>query len=216
MLETQFRWHLAALAFLALSASQASANLFVNPGFEDPITSDGPPFVGSWEGFNGGAGSSSSNSAVMPRTGAQHLDVSIFNTDNTFAGAFQDVIGLVPGQTGAFSVWHKTTTNPLDLVVEMRIEWRKVGQVAEIGRTPNFTPVPTDQYTKFGMTGVVPAGADTARVVYAIQTFTGGPTNNGTVFVDDASFVVPEPTTLFLCGIAAISGLSLARGRRRG
>ena len=176
----QCGWLLSALVGLALSASQASANLLANPGFESPITMDGAPFVGFWESFNGGAGSSAVISTVMPRTGAQHLDGTISNVNNTFAGVFQDVEGLVPGQTGVWSVWQKRTT-PLDLDVEMRIEWRKVGQAAEVARTPNFVPTAdiTEQYKKFSIAGVVPAGADTARVVWAIQTFSGGAGNTG-------------------------------------
>jgi hypothetical protein len=99
------RFHaLAALAVIALVPSNASAqNLLANPGFEDPITTDGPPFVGSWEGFNGGPGSSAANSGLMARTGAMHLELSISNTDNTFAGVFQDVEGLTPGQPVTFT-----------------------------------------------------------------------------------------------------------------
>jgi hypothetical protein len=210
---TRFRLLAGLMAtWLALSASQAAANLFANPGFEDPVTSDGAPFVGSWEAFNGGAGSSSANSAVMPRSGAQHLDLSIMNTNNTFAGAFQDVPGLLPGQTGIFTGWHKTTTDPLDVGVEIRVEWRNSIANNEVGRTPNFTPVPTSDYTPFSFSAIVPAGADTARVVYAIQTFGPQPTNNGTVFVDDVSFVIPEPSTLMLLGMM-VMGLVVARRR---
>src|SRR5580765_144641 len=94
---------LVALIMLVISASRASAvNLLANPGFESPVTADGPPFVGSWEAFNGGAGSSSNNSTTTPRTGAQDLLLNIVNTDNTFAGAFQDVPGLTPGTPVAF------------------------------------------------------------------------------------------------------------------
>ena len=48
-------WCVCALVLLA--ANQAAANLFVDPSFENQITYDGPPFLGTWEGFNGGAGS---------------------------------------------------------------------------------------------------------------------------------------------------------------
>jgi len=209
----QCGWLLGAVVGLALTASQASANLLANSSFEDPVTSNGAPFVGSWEAFTIGAGASSVNSTLMPRTGAQHLNASINGLDNAFTGVFQDVEGLVPGQTGVFSAWHKTTTNPLDLVVEMRIEWRKVGQAAEVSRTANFLPVPTSDYTKFSLSAAVPAGADTARVVYALQTFGGGPTNNGIVFVDDVSFVVPEPATLGLFGATLISLIGMRRKR---
>jgi hypothetical protein len=54
-----------------------------------------------------------------------------------------------------------------------------------------------------------------ARVVYAIQTFSGGPTNNGTVFVDDMSVVmIPEPASIALVG-AGMLGLVAFRRRRR-
>jgi hypothetical protein len=204
---------LTVVLLLSLTNSQAVVNLLVNPGFEDPITSDGPPFVGSWEGFNGGAGSASANSPVMPRSGLQSLGLSIFNTDNTFAGAFQDVAGLLSGTEYTFGGWHATSSSPLDLTAEVRIEWRNSGSNTEVSRTPNLTPVPSAAYSSFSLTAAVPAGADTARVVYAIQTFTGGPSNNGIVYVDDMSFtVVPEPSTMALLGLG---GLALAAMRRR-
>ena len=199
----------AAVVVLAGASPCALAEL-ANPGFEDPITFDGPPFVGSWEGFSSGAGAEAANGTVMPRSGQQHLSLSIFNTDNAFAGAFQDVPGLTPGTTWTFSGWHKTTTDPLDLTPEIRIEWRdSVGNV-EVGRTPNLIPTLTDVYEPFALSAMVPAGADTARVVYAIQTFTPEPTNNGTVFVDDVSFI-PAPGAAAL----ALGGLALGGLRRR-
>lgn len=204
---------LTAVIALSLAASAGAANLAVNGGFEDPVTSDGPPFVGFWEVFNGGAGSSSGNSAVMPRTGLQSLEVSILNTDNTFAGAFQDVTGLTPGLEYTLSGWHASLSSPLDLTAEVRIEWRNSGSNTEISRTPNLTPVPASLYSPFELTAAVPVGADTARFVYAIQTFTGGAGNNGTVYVDDISFaVVPEPSSLILLGVG---GLALVAMRLR-
>jgi hypothetical protein len=204
---------LAALSLVAAAGSQASAqNLLANPGFEDPITYDGPPFVGSWEGFNQGPGSFAVNATVSPRTGLQHLDASIINTDNSFAGVFQDVPGMIPGQVGTFSGWHRTPSSPLDLDVEVRIEWRNSGTNTEISRN-QILPLATAQYTEFSITAPVPPGADTARVVYAIQTFTGGPTNNGTLYVDDTSFVIPEPTSMAVLGLVGTTAL-VARRRR--
>lgn len=202
-------WCVCALVLLA--ANQAAANQFVDPSFESQITYDGPPFLGSWEGFNAGAGSEAINGTVMPRTGTLHLSLSIFGVNNAFAGAFQDV-AVNAGSNYTFSGWHKTPSNPLDLGVEARIEWRNAGSNSEISRTPNLTTAPTSDYSQFMLSGVAPAGADLARVVYAIQTFGGEPTNTGTVFVDDVSFVVPEPASV---GLAAIAGFALLATRRR-
>jgi len=208
---------LAALIGALVGTNQArAANLLANPGFEDPVTSDGPPFVGSWEAFNGGAGASANNSTTTPRSGLQDLRLAITNTDNTFAGAFQDVPGLVAGSLGTFSGWIMSPSVPLDLDSEVRIEWRNSVSNTEVSRTANLNPVATSQYTPFNLLATVPAGADTARVVYAIQTFSGGPTNNGIVFVDDTFFdMVPEPTSVALLGLGAIGSVIFGRRNRR-
>jgi hypothetical protein len=193
-------------------------NLLANPGFEDPITFNGPPFVGFWEGFSGGGpNASASNSTASPRNGTMNLDLTINNQDASFAGVFQDVEGLVAGQVGTWSGFQRTPTSPTNfgLGIEYRIEWRNSVSNTEISRTPNSTaPVPNSVYSPFSLTATVPAGADTARVVYAIQTFGGepNPTNTGTVFLDDVSFsVIPEPSALALAGLGA---LGLLRRRR--
>jgi hypothetical protein len=188
------------------------ANLLVNAGFESPITADGPPFVGSWEGFNGG-GATAANSATLPRTGAQSLLLTITSTANTFAGAFQDVI-VVSGAEYTFGGWHATTTATLQLGAEVRIEWRNSGSNTEVGRTPNQTPVPSlNAYSPFSFNAVAPAGADTARVVYAIQSFSTAPNGNGAVHLDDVSFgPVPEPSSL---GLLALGAVVLVRRRRQ-
>jgi hypothetical protein len=194
-------------------ATTFAANLIVNAGFEDPITQDGAPFVGSWEGFNAGAGSLAGRTTILPHSGLQSLDLAITSTDNAFAGAFQDVTGLTAGLEYVFSGWHVAITSPLDLTAEIRIEWRNSISNTEIGRTPNLSPVPPlESYAQFSLTGAVPVGADTARLVYAIQTFTGGPSNNGRLLVDDVSFQpVPEPSTMILLGVAGLAVLAVRR-----
>jgi hypothetical protein len=200
-------------AVLAFTLTTSSfANLLVNGGFEDPITSDGAPFVGLWEGFAGG-GVASANSMVLPRTGSQSLGLAINNTVNAFAGAFQDVPNLAPGMSFSLDGWHATTSSPLSLGVEIRIEWRNSLSNTEVSRTPNSTPIPGATYSSFNLNGLVPAGADTARVVYAIQSFSTNPLGNGNVHVDDVSFtVVPEPSAMALL---ALGGLGMMAARRR-
>jgi MYXO-CTERM domain-containing protein len=113
-----------------------------------------------------------------------------------------------------FGGWHKSSSNPADYVSEFRIEWRDA--TTEVGRTPNLSPVPTSDYTPFNRTETVPAGANTARVVYAIQTFTdAGGGNTGEVFLDDMSFtVIPEPVTVAMAGLAGLALVAMRRRRR--
>ena len=203
---------LTAVLLLSLTTPLLGQNLLVNPSFEAPITFDGAPFVGSWEGFNGG-GASAFNTTAMPHTGTNSLGLTISSTPNTFAGAFQDVVGLSAGTPVNVSGWNASTSDPLSLVVEVRIEWRNSVSNTEITRTGNLNPIPTATYTQFGFNANVPAGADTARVVYAIQSFTTAPLGNGTVYMDDISLtIVPEPGSITLLGLG---GLALVTMRRR-
>jgi len=115
------------------------------------------------------------------------------------------VPGLTPGDNVEFSGWHLSLLDSGG--IEIRIEWRDSVNDVEITRTPNLTPTPGAQYEPFSLPAVVPAGADTARVVYAIQSFGAGP--NQLVRVDDLSFV-PEPASLALL---SLGGLAMLRRR---
>jgi PEP-CTERM motif len=206
-------WMSAMLGGVAMFAERSVAqNLLVNPSFEQPITQDGPPFVGFWEGFNGSAGASAANSTSAPRTGAQNVDLSIVASNNNFAGVFQDVVGLIPGQLGTFSGWHKTPSNPFDVGAEFRIEWRNSVSNTEVSRINTVVASMPSQYTEFSVTQAVPAGADTARVVYAIQSFGPGPTDTGIANIDDFSFTIPEPTSM---AALTLGGLVVSARRRR-
>ncbi len=205
---------LTAIASLAIATSASSANLLVNGSFEAPLTFDGAPFVGFWEGFSSGGTATATTDTNQPRTGASNGTLSILGADNAFAGIFQDV-SVTPGTQVIFSGWHATPSSPLDVGIEFRLEWRNSGTNSEVSRTPNSTTAPGGAaYQPFSLVSTVPAGADTARVVYAIQTFGGdGPTNTGVVRLDDLSFdVVPEPGTTALLGLLA--GVGAWRRRR--
>lgn len=206
-----------ALASSAASAAVIGQNLLVNPGFEDPITFE-PPFEGKWVGFQGPGepfvnlfvGSSPFN----PRTGDQSLEVVIFDFSGTFIGVFQEVTGLSPGLKATFSGWIAGISEGGSAApgTEIRIEWVDSASGQEIGRTDNLTPVLTDTYEQFSLMDIVPVGADTARVVFVLQSFTG-PANLHEAFLDDTSFsVVPLPGALILM-LSALAPLSLLRKR---
>lgn len=195
---------LCAIGSLSLFATNGHANLLTNPGFEDPVTSDGAPFVGFWEAFSGG-GSASFNSTVAPLSGLQHLELQINATANTFAGVFQDVPALSAGQELIWSGWARDVGTDAG-GSEIRIEWRDSVNNVEISRTANLVPTLSGQYTQWSLVDTVPAGADLARVVYAIQSFGAGPNQN--IYLDDTSVtVVPEPTSLALLGLGGLAML---------
>ena len=183
---------------IAAAGSLASAqNLLANPGFEDPVTTDGPPFQGFWEAFTG-AGAFSDATTAMPRTGLQSLEMTLAEA-GSFAGAFQEVGGLTAGDIVTFSGWHKSLLEAGG--TEIRLEYRDTVNDAEVSRTPNFTPAPGSDWEEFALTDTVPAGADAARAVYAIQSFGAGVPQQ--VFLDDTSFaIVPEPASIALLGCA--------------
>lgn len=197
---------------LSQAAHLDNQNLMVDSSFEGTITTDGAPFVGSWEGFSAGLSSTSDFTTNNPRTGAQSLELNIGPDANLFAGAFQDVLfsPSLAGTMAWFSGWHQAA-GPTG-GSEYRIEWRSTLTNAEISRVQVTDSPAGSGYEEFVIPATIPAGADTARLVYAIQSF-GGVTDQ-TVFVDDVNFNiagVPEPTTALL----ALLGLApLARRRR--
>lgn len=218
-----FRVLLCALAGLATTTTPAAAEevSIGNPSFEDPITFKDATTTDLWVGFKAGAGTSVSvtNSTASPRTGTMNLALSIDAVDNTVAGVFQDVLGRKPGETVSFTVWLKAAALPLGLDVDMRIQWVERGRIDYY--VPVILPIPviTTSYQKFTVTGVVPIGADTARMSLAVQTITGGASNTGTIFADDASlavFPVPEPATWTVCAGALMALTGLRQRRKEG
>jgi hypothetical protein len=201
-----------ALMLLAASSGVASANLLVNPGFENPVLGGGDTFGAiGWNVFGGGT--------YTIKT-SPHSGDNAFKTFGTTSGAYQD-FAAAPGQLWQGSAW---VLNPsFDAmsgaqIAAVNIEWRDAGNnVISFISSPNGLTASSPQgstaadYVFAPVSGVAPAGTTTARFVLITGAFTGP--GGGAPFFDDASFaLVPEPATAGLLGAA---GLALMAMRRR-
>lgn len=197
----------------ALTTAPAMAFTLADAGFEGiaGLVDDGNG-VGKWNPFTNGPPNGFSVSGAAPRTGAQSLRLELAGV-NGFAGVFQDV-PVLAGESFTLSGWHSLQSGSAG-GSEIRIEFRdSIGNV-EVSRTANLAPtIGGAAYEEFSLTDTVPAGADTARVVYAVQSF-GAPVPQ-IVHVDDllvsGPAVVPEPTGAMLV-LMGFGGLALRRRR---
>lgn len=189
----------------AISPAAYGAGVLVDPGFEGSLVDDGSG-VGKWQPFSdGSAGNQAIVSTDNPRTGAQSLRLELDN-GNGFTGVFQDV-PVMEGGGITFSGWNALSEGASG-GSEIRIEFIDGGG-NEISRTGNLVPTVTAPYTEFSLSDTVPAGAATARVVYAIQSFGAAPPM--TIDVDDidvsGSGVIPEPSGALLVGMSLLGFL---------
>ncbi len=180
-------------AIRTLPRSLCSApNLVANAGFEDSITADGPPFVGLWQAFSEDDDEQTGpdvarTSTRVPRTGLKSLELGIDDKADSFAGVFQDVV-VAAGQAINYSGWHLVEAGPAS--IEIRIEWRDSNTNVEVDRTGDLAPTPGSDYEAFSLREVVPAGADIARIVYAIESIEAGTAPTQAVYVDDVCVAI--------------------------
>lgn len=213
-------------AAVAASSGMAVAggpNLLNNAGFENAIVFDfSDPF--NWNAFFGGPAGVFLQNFVDTGTPAFEGNQAALLTIrgnltgdpatpgfNSFVGQFQNVDGIVAGETYEYSI----NARALQLSgegVEYRIEWRNA--TSEISRTNiRIDSFLTSEYQQFAFQEVAPAGATRAVIVFAVESFNNnGFLANASVAFDAASFrLVPAPSSLALLGLG---GLAAARRRR--
>lgn len=201
-----------AVAFPALALTPASAFTLANPGFESgPLVDDGSG-VGKWLPFNNGGTNMTLLSTANPRSGQQSLRLEL-GSPNGFAGVFQDVPVLAGGEV-IFAGWNSLASGVTG-GSEVRIEFLDSVANAEVSVTSNLIPsFSSATYEEFSLSATVPAGADTARLVYAIQSFGAGVPQ--VVDVDDitvsGSAVIPEPSASMMA-LLGLLGVALRRRR---
>lgn len=203
---------LLALTLFASGSAIASANLLVNPGFENPVLGGGDVFGATgWTVFGGGT----FTIKASPRTGDN-----AFKTFGVTSGAYQE-FPTSPGQQWQGGAW---ILNPsFDAmtgaqIAAVNIEWRDaadglLGFISSPGGLNAASPQGSAaaDYSYAPVAGIAPAGAAKARFVLLTGAF--GAPGGGAPFFDDASFaVIPEPATALL-GALAMTALVAVRRR---
>jgi len=204
-----YKWLIAAVIFIC-SIQHTQANLITDPGFEDTLRTGGGLNVGEytvWEVFNSDTALTSGELvSTNQRTGAQALGLSIPSAANNFVGVFQDIVNVSAGQLVEFGGWHQLLSPAA--AIEIRIEWWSTVTNTEVSKTANLTPLPSNTaYELFSLQAVVPDFADVARLVYALQSFSGPAPME--VLVDDTFFTVTQVSDPFASGLLIVGMLCL-------
>lgn len=205
-------FHTTAALALVAAATPASANLLVNPGFEDQVLAAPEEFfAGSgWTAFGGNTFLQDSSFGVVPNGGNQSLKM--FG----LSGVFQ-TFPANPGEiwNGGAHIYNPSFDD-LDpgQVAAVNIEWLDAGenQISFISNGTFMSGSPTDVWTLQTITGTAPAGTAFARLTLITGDFVDPGVGGGAPYYDDAFFeVIPEPAT---AGLLALGGLAMARRRR--
>ena len=202
----------------AAPVSASTVNVAIgNAGFESALGGSS----GNWAAFSSGSGPLAFRDTTTPNTGNGALGIEITGQGGAFAGVFQDV-AATPGEILDLSFFAKAGSQAS--AFEARIEFRdSLGSNVVDPFTNNFAPTLTGEYAMYSLSDgasadarTTPDGAVTARMVFALQSFSGVTVQN--VFVDDVSLTattVPVPGPFLLLGSVLIAGVGFARRRRR-
>ncbi len=198
-----------------LLATTASANLLVNPGFENPSTAPGVEYFGApgWSDF-GGTTFTINNLVVGPA--GPHGGSQVLKTFG-FGGVYQQFAASA-GQTWDAGAWALNDTADVmagGQVAAVNIEWIAADGVTSLGAVlgPTITAATvTNVWQNLTVSGVAIAGTSFARIVLITGDFLPGGQGGAPRF-DDASFsVVPVPAAVWLFG-SALGLLGVARRR---
>lgn len=169
--------------------------LVSNPSFEDPIGEPQEETPGQWNPFDNGGNTSGTTAMTNPLTGTTHAVASILGDEDSFAGFFQEVGNIVPGEDYTFSFSARSEGANLEGIdAEFRIEFVDVnGAFLGDQFANNEAIAPNDSYATFMQTRTAPANAAALRAVIAVQSFGGGAdgsnSNSGALFIDDTSIM---------------------------
>jgi hypothetical protein len=195
-------------AVLLMSAAVASANLLINPGFEDEST-----VLAGWSqsGWYAGAGADAHSGTY----GASREITSSIGGENYFVT--EQYVPVTGNLSYDFSGWMRIAGTPTASESFLELRWMNSsgGSEGQYGTTHVTANQDYAQYSLLEQ--VAPTLAVTARVALVVHTTGGTITDTAWHTFDDIDFdvtVIPEPGTLALCLMGLGFG-SIVMYRRR-
>lgn len=213
---------LLAVAALVFFTDSASANILLNPGFENGSGAD----VADWTEFTGASGSTG-RSSLSPHSGGFHAYMELDHINNPPAGAAYFVEQVLPvgsidnSLNYDLSFFAKTdSTDFTGMDIFYQILWLDQdgsdgGGVKGQSLTQLVPAGINTSYQSFGLSDIdVPDGTDSVLVRFQLS---GGAVANivNGLYIDDAVLrpTIPEPASLALLMTSGL--LALAQRRRK-